>query len=138
MTNFPHRLCVSTQRPGVFSETQNRAARFAYKFTAIVINSEAGISFFLTSVIYIYMFKCNTMSRLCRKEMGQKHRRDSTKHVAVFLPEGTCNNKKVGLNLIFGGTLGTSSVLKRSRRNKQRKHNSFFTSPSLKLFQNRA
>ena len=84
------------------------------------------------------MFKCNTMSRLCRKEMGQKHRRDSTKHVAVFLPEGTCNNKKVGLNLIFGGTLGTSSVLKRSRRNKQRKHNSFFTSPSLKLFQNRA
>lgn len=36
-------------------------------------------------------------------------------HAAVFLPEGTCNKKKVGLNLIFGGTLVTSSVLKCSR-----------------------
>lgn len=64
---------------------------------------------------FCYISKCNTMSRLCQKEMGQKHRRDSTKHMRLFfLLEGTCNKKKVGLNLIFGGTLVTSSVLKRS------------------------
>lgn len=123
MTNFPHRLCVPLSGPVFFLRRGRERRSFAYKFAAIVINSEAGISSFffprllccfLTSVIYI--FKCNTMSRLCQKEMGQKHRRDSTKHMRLFfLPEGTCNKKKVGLNLIFGGTLITSSVLKRSR-----------------------
>lgn len=75
------------------------------------------------------------MSRLGQKEMGQKHRRDSTKHmwqVFFFFCQKGRLIKKVALNVIFAGTLSPHQS-ETQQRNQQRKRKSFFTSSPLEV-----